>query len=75
MHVSIVDIVEVESEATYHKFTTTVWMQEDANDLVPHRYVAWFIWFDGDLLWSLFDFGGPPGAANDDALEGTMGRP
>lgn len=61
IHVFVIDIADVEFEVMYRKCTSTVWVQEDANNLVLHRYVAWFIWFDGDLLRPLSNFGEPPG--------------
>lgn len=61
MHVTVTDIVDVENDVTYWKCSTTVWVQEDANEMVPHRYVAWFILMDGDLIGPLLGFSGPPG--------------
>lgn len=42
MHVPVIDIVDVKSEITYRKCTTTIWVQEDTNKLVLNRYEAWF---------------------------------
>ena len=53
----------------------TIWVQEDANELVSHRYNAWFIWFDGDLLGPLLEVSRPPRAANDNTPNGNAEGP
>lgn len=60
MHVSAVDIVDIEADTTYLRCTTTVWVQEDADNLVPHRYQAQLIWFNGDLVSPIRGFKRPP---------------
>ena len=59
MHVRVVDIVDVEADVTYQKYSMTVWVQVNANDMVPHRYVTWFVLMDGDEVGPIEGYNGP----------------
>lgn len=61
MEVFVTDIIDVEKDVTYRRCTTMIWVEEGPDNLVPHRYIAWYIWFDGDLVRPLRGFDGPPG--------------
>lgn len=71
MHVSMTNIVDVEAETTYRKCTTTIWVQEDTDNLVSHHYEAWFIWFDGDFIGLIR---GPDGPSRP-TIDGTVVDP
>lgn len=50
MVTTMTDIIDLEGNITYRKYTTIVWVQEGINTLVPHVYKAWCLIFDGDVL-------------------------
>lgn len=50
MEMSIVDIIDVEEDAAYHRCITTIWVEKGLDNLVPHRYIARYVWFDRDIV-------------------------
>ncbi|KAL3747204.1 hypothetical protein ACJRO7_016044 [Eucalyptus globulus] len=60
MEVTIIDIIEAGANTAYCRCTTTIWVEEGLDDLVPHYYMAWYIWFNGDLVGPFHGFNGPP---------------
>ncbi|XP_018726983.1 uncharacterized protein LOC108958749 [Eucalyptus grandis] len=46
--VNLLDIVDGSNDAMYRRHTTTISVDEGVGHLVPHRFKAWYVWFDVD---------------------------
>lgn len=50
MEMFVADIIDVEEDVAYRRCITTIWVEKRLDILVPHLYIALYIWFDGISL-------------------------
>ncbi|KAL3719092.1 hypothetical protein ACJRO7_004095 [Eucalyptus globulus] len=67
LDVSLHDVYDPDIDMNFSKYEATLWMDDGRADLIPMKFVAWFINHEGEIFGPLPFGAGGPGAGTDGA--------